>query len=322
MPCAKLASQSRGKGVSEPLQIQENTGRKGDGVMVLLQNNAERRLTIHHANEIAANLLGYAESELNGRDLETVLGQRLAEMLKEDLEYSDDAPDMGELLGRQREFRLRHRLGQELMLPVTISRMMAQGHQACFQLVLPNERETRAQQQLKDFLHLNLEGRQQIDATTGLPNRSTAETHLGLLKNYIASNGMEAAFAVIRLDRHEKSLARYGAAACVELLKHTANICRSTFRTEDVICAMSDHTLGLILLDISRESARMVLNRLRWNIRNHRIAFGGKADFSVTVSICFDMLDEHRGDTLLERCEDAATALEKDARNTLIELGQ
>lgn len=308
--------------MNEPLQIQESAGRKGDGVVVLLQNNEEKRLTIHGTNAIVANLLGYAEGELAGRDLVSILSQRLATMLDEDLEYADDAPDVGELLGRQREFKLRHRLGHEIAAPVTISRMMAQGHQACFQLVLPNERESRAQQNLKDFLVLNLEGRREMDDITGLPNRNTAETHLGLLKNYIAGNGMEAAFAVIRLDRHEKSLARYGAPACVELLKHTANICRSTFRTEDVICGLTDHTIGLILLDISRESARMVLNRLRWNIRNHRIVFGGKSDFSVTVSISFDMLDEHRGDTLLERCEDSAAALEVDARNVLVELGQ
>lgn len=317
-----IGKHQAGGTVNEALQIQENAGRKGDGLVVLLQDNAQKRLTIHSTNAIVANLLGYAEGELSGQALESILGQRVAGVLAEDLEYADDAPDVGELLGRQREFRLRHRLGHEIASPVTISRLMAQGQQACFQLVLPNEREARAQQQLKDFLKLNLEGRQLADDATGLPNRETAQTHLGLLKNYTAGNGMTAAFAVIRLDRHEKSLARYGAAACVELLKHAASICRSTFRTEDVICAMSDHTIGLILLDISRESARMVLNRLRWNIRNHRIVFGGKSDFSVTVSISFDMLDEHRGDTLLERCEESAAALDVDARNVLVELGQ
>lgn len=303
-------------------QVQENTGRKGDGVIIVLQNNDERRLNIQSANETACNLLGYADGELDSRALETVLGQRLGQSLAEDLEFSDDAPDVGELLGRQREMRLRHRLGQEMAVQCKVSRLMAQGKQACFQLVIPNERESRAKQQLKDFLKLNLEGRQQLEATTGLPDRATAENYLGLLGNYMAGNGMEAAFIVIRLDRHGKSLARYGKAACVELIQHVANCCRSTFRAEDAVFALSDHTLGMVLLDISRESVRVVLNRLRWNVRSHRIVFGGKSDFSITISVSFDMIDQQGSDTLLERCEEAVSALDKEARNTLVELGQ
>ncbi|MEJ0010127.1 MAG: DEAD/DEAH box helicase [Alphaproteobacteria bacterium] len=75
-------------------------------------------------------------------------------------------------------------------------------------------------------------------------------------------------------------------------MQHVANCCRSTFRAEDLISALSDRALGLLLFDISRESARMVLNRLRWNVRNHVLSFGGKSDFSVTISIAFGMLGE------------------------------
>lgn len=306
----------------ENTQVEEANGRRGDGVFIVLQHNGEKRLTIKTANAVACNLLGYAETELDDRPLESVLGQKLSQMLREDLEYDDEAPDVGELLSRQREIKLRHRLGQEVLVPLTVSRLMSHGQDACFQFVVPNEVENRSQQQLKDFLKLNLEGRQQIDEATGLPDRSTAQTYLGLLNTYIATNGMEAAFVVIRLDRHEKSLARYGKAACVELMQHVANICRSTFRNEDVVCALSDHELGLALLDIGRESVRVVLNRLRWNVRNHRIVFGGKSDFSITISIAFDMLSAQHTDTLLDRCEESVRKLDADARNYLIELGQ
>lgn len=307
--------------MTEAAETQSSEGRKGDGVLVIIQNNAEKSLTIKAANDALANMLGYAEGELNGREVEAILGGKLTKLLAEDLEYQEEAPDIGEILSRQREFRLKHRMGNEVPVNIQIMRLMSEGHQACFQLVVPNEREQLAQQQIKDFLKMNLEGRQQLEPHTQLPDHATAGIYLGLLKNYIASNGVEACFAVLRLDRHEKSMARYGKEACWELLRHTANCCRSTFRTEDVIFALSDHTLGLILFDISRESVRLVLNRLRWNIRTHRIVFGGKSDFSVTVSVAFDMLDEERGDSLFERCEESITTLDKDARNSLIELG-
>lgn len=315
-----LASES-GQGMQE-IDSKEVSGRRGDGVLIVHQNNEARRLTIHRANEAACNQLGYAEHELDGRAFETVLGERLARELAEELEFTDDAPDMGELLSRQRDMRLRHRIGHELAIPCSVSRLMAQGQEACFQITLPNEIEARSQQQLRDFLRTNLEGRQQIDPASGLPDRATCEAYIQLLTNYMASNGMVAAFATIRVDRYQKSVARYGAEACRELLQHVANCCRSTFRDEDMVCALSDHMLGLMLLDISRESVRVVLNRLRWNIRSHRIDFGGKSDFSVTVSLSFDMLDAHRSESLLDRCEEAVTRLDDDTRNYLIELGQ
>lgn len=296
-------------------------GRRGEGVVVVLQSNTERALTIGNINEVAEQLLGYAPGELKGRKLETILAPRTAEFLAEEIEYIDEAPDLGDVLARHREIRLRHRAGNEITVRCNTTRIMAIGLSSCFQIVIPNERELLAKQKIRDFVTLNLQGRAQLDPSTGLPNHETAEQFLPLLKNYLAESSVQAVFAVLRLDRHKKSITRYGKEPCVELLKHAANCCRSTFRTEDMVFALSDHTLGIVLFDISRDSARVVLNRLRWNIRAHRIVFGGKSDFSVTTSVSFDMLDAERGDGVLERCEIAVATLDEEERNSLVELG-
>ncbi len=296
-------------------------GRRGEGVVVVLQNNAEQSLTIGSINEVAEQLLGFAPGEAKGRRLEVILSPRTAEFLAEEIEFVDDAPDFGDVLARQREIRLRHHSGKELVVKCNVTRIMAIGMSACFQIIIPNEREILAKQKIRDFVALNLAGRAQLDPSTGLPNHDTAEQFLPLLKTYLTESGINAVFAVLRLDRHKKSVARYGQPACVELLKHAANCCRSTFRTEDMVFALSDHTLGVILFDISRESARVVLNRLRWNIRAHRIVFGGKPDFSVTVSVIFDALDADRGDGILGRCEASLTTVGEEERNSLVELG-
>lgn len=298
----------------------EGVARRDDGILVILQNNAEKTLTIKRANVVMEELLGYGAGELNSHKLDMVLGKRTSVMLSEDVEYKDEAPDVGDLLSRQREIRLKHRLGEEIIVNCKITRLMAEGMSACFQLVIPNERESMEHRKLHDFIALNLQGRQQIDGATGLPDRHTIEDFLPLLKNYLVESGIEAGFAVMRLDRHPKSLARYGAADCVKLLQHAAKCSANTFRREDMIFALSDHTLALVLMDISRESARLVFNRLRWNIRSHRIDFGGKPDFSVTVTVCFDMLNAQTGDDLLARCEKAVAEFDIDERNGLIEL--
>ena len=128
-------------------------------------------------------------------------------------------------------------------------------------------------------------------------------------------------FAVLRIDRHKKSIAQYGPQAATQLLMHMHQICRSSFRSEDLIFALSDSTLGVVLFNITRESARVVLNRLRWKIRNYRIEFAGKANFSVSTCIGFDLLDFEDIPGVMSRCETAMAELDANERNALLELG-
>lgn len=295
----------------------EAANRQGDGIFILTQEDARKQWYIRDINDQAAEQLGYTRAELKDQPLDIVLGRRTADSLRDMVEFEPGAPDLQDVSSKLREFRLKHRLGDEITLPIRISRIDARDTNAWFQMVLPNEIDQRAQQKMRDFLKLNLEGRLVIDQASGLPDRATAKAFHDLLNNYLSTNNSEAAFAVLRMDRHQKSLERYGKDACVTLLKHAANCCRSTFRADDVVCALDDHTLALFLLDLPRESTRVVLNRLRWLIRSHRIDFGGKPDFSVTVSIAFDMLTNEK---VMDACEQSVTKLDQDERNHLIEL--
>lgn len=304
-----------------PVTEAKGEGRRGDGVVLVTQDNAAKALNIVRMNESAEELLGYSSGEAVGRRLETLLNPRMAEYLSEEIEYADDAPDLGDVLSKQRELRLRHRAGQEITAHTTVSRLMPVDGRALFQLVIPNERESLGRKQIRDFIALNLEGRKQLEPVLEIPNRDTALEFLPFLRNYLADGKIEACFAIIRMDRYEKSLARYGQSGCLHLMQHMANSCRASFRNEDIFFALSPQTLGIVLFDISRESARMVFNRLRWKIRNHHIEFGGKSSFSVTGTVVFDMIDAARGETILSRVEEAVAQVGKDERNGLIELG-
>ncbi|MFM9890840.1 MAG: diguanylate cyclase domain-containing protein [Rickettsiales bacterium] len=306
----------------KPVPVNASETRAGEGVMLIVQHNADKALIIERVNETAANILGYEVDEMKGKRIEAFLGSRTAEFLTDEVEYADDAPDFADVLARHRVMRLRHRSGEESAVECTVSRVMSEGMNARFQLVIPNEREVRANQKIRDFITLNLAGRMVVEPKTSLPNHHTAEEFLPLLKNFLAESEIEAAFAILRIDRFDKSVARYGRDACVGLLQHAAECCRTTFRSEDLIFALSDRTIGLVLFDISRESARLVLGRLRWSIRNHRLRFGDKSDFTSSVTVLFDMLDQERGDGLLARCESAMEAVSLDERNSLVELPQ
>jgi GGDEF domain-containing protein len=305
----------------EPKDGNEIAARQGDGILVVIQNNEEKTLTISMINEPLERLLGYAKDEILHRRLETILGTQEAETLADDLEYNENASDFGDLFSRMREMKLRGRLGEEVRVNYQLSRMMVQGKNACFQIVIPDEQERVSRTKISEFIALNLDGHKELDAATGLPNHKTAEEFLPLLKNYYSDAKADIVFAVLRLDRHQKSIAKYGAEAATQLMMHTHQICRSTFRSEDMIFALSDSTLGVVLFNTTREAARVVLNRLRWKIRSHRIEFGGKSDFSVSACISFDQLDFEDISGVLARCEAAVAQLDLNERNALLELG-
>lgn len=302
------------------MSAQENASRKRDGVILVVQDNTTRTILIHSINDTAANMLGYAVGDLDNASLSQILGKKSLSALEDALEYVTDAPDFGDVMSKQRDVRLKNRLGEEITVSCTVLRVLADGQNARFQLVIPDEAEQRAKFQRTDFLKNNLESHLQKDEATDLPNRITTENYLRLLKSYIASQGVSVAFATIRLDRFESNRNRYGDHEMTTLLKHVARVCQTSFRSEDVVSVLNPSTLGVILFDISRESARVVLNRLRGQVRSHRIAFGGKHDFSVTISIAFDMLGDARGEHLLTRSEHVMANLSTDARNSLIEL--
>ena len=297
------------------------TARRGEGVLLVLQNNQDKTLIISSMNEVLETMLGYDKGEVLHRRVETILGEREAKAIEDDLEYEEHAPDFGDIFSRIREVRFRRRMGDEIRVNCTITRLVSQGANACFQVVIPNEHERVVSTKLSEFIALNLKGHEELDPATGLPNHKTAREFLPLLKNYFSESNVSIVFAMMRMDRHEKSVARYGREACVQLLMHVYQVCRSTFRAEDLIFALSDSTLGIVLFDISHESARVVFNRLRWKVRNHRIVFGGKSDFSISTCIGFDLLDLEDVAGVFDRCEAAMAALDANERNVLVELG-
>ncbi|MEJ0010126.1 MAG: hypothetical protein WDN72_06215 [Alphaproteobacteria bacterium] len=131
------------------------------------RDNAARRLFIASSNDIAAATLGYARGELDGHDLDRHPGQGRHRHVRR-----------GARIRRRRaRFRRRacppprpahegpQRRGDDAALH-RHARRLDRRQRPRFQLVLPNEREQRAKQQLRDFLKLNLDGRAQLDAAT------------------------------------------------------------------------------------------------------------------------------------------------------------
>ena len=293
--------------------------RKGDATLIVCQNNDEKRVIIDAVSPVAEELLGTSEKALKGQSMDVLFASRTLEALEDFIEYEDDSGDLDEILPRIRDIKVK-RGDVEVPVDVKIVREPARDRYHWFRLILRGEDYDLEQNSLKAMLHANLEGHQALDPITELPDRDTALKALELTSGYVGNKNLQACFAVIRIDRHSKNINRYGNTQCGVLLKHIANASRRNFRSDDVISRISEDYIGVVLFDISLESARIVLNRLRWFISSHRLNFGGKSTFSVTISVSFAPVTPDRDAKVLERCETALKELDEEERNQLIEL--
>lgn len=289
--------------------------------MIVAQNNAEKCCVVEDASEAFVDLLGLQKQGVSGKDLLSLLAPESRELITDKLEYDPTGDDLFDSLHRARNLKWVDASGKNLSLPIQLERIMAGANAARFRLMVPDARDQRAKDQLQHFLKAHLEGQAVEDVETGLPNRESCLRFYDSIKNFAHSQGLSVAFATMRMDRHDKSVNRYGYEKSMELMRHMAHGAKRALAAEDVMCRLNERQIALFMFNVSRESVRVMLSRLRWLIRSHRIDFGGKPDFSVTVSFAFDMLGEDGAYDVLESCESALENLHEDERNQLFELG-
>ena len=295
--------------------------RKYDSMLLLCQNDARQEVVIEGINDHAQEMLGYGVEELQGKPLSKVVTAKVADAIADYLDFEEGSTDLEDVVKKIRHFRFLSARGEEIEAEVKVVRAEAKDEHSWFQLLIEDSRAKEQENSFRRMVQDNLAGMQVIDEETGLPDAYSADQYIKLVNNYVGSQRMQACFAVLRIDRHPKNLGQYGKAPCVQLLKHVASFCERNLRSDDVTCRLDDNKLALILFDISQEPARVVLNRLRWFVSAHRIPFGGKSDFSMTVSIVFDELNGDSERDWLKEGTDILDSLDTEKRNVFIELG-
>lgn len=267
------------------------SARQNDAVIALCQNNEARTISISIANDDAATMLGYENAEvLKNTFIDAIIPPRLYEMVEDNVEFENDTPDVDQVLERMRDFAMLKSDGSEMPCEIKVARLPTSDANHYFRLVVKNERALREEALLIRSVHDRMEGYAILDEGTGLPNAHSAKRCLDMVIPHVAKQELNACFVMIRLDRYEKSLKLYGQEGVDTQLKHIIKALEQNLRDEDKAFSMGGGNLGVVLFNIPEESIRVVLNRLRWYVATHRIAFGGKDDFSVTISMNFKTL--------------------------------
>ncbi len=286
--------------------------RANDIVLVIQQDNIARRIDLLSMNENASHMLGYGAS-MEGKPLSALLPERIAGLLNEYVEYSDQGNDVARVLGRVSDFHLLDHAGNALpFFPKLIPGEATEGKIA-FHLLLQPRAAPREGVQLRAAMAEHMP-----DAdNTPLPRQRLAQ-QIEAWQSVEEEARLPSALCMMMIDQHEQIMEWHGKKAVQGLLDHVAQAVRQKLRGYDYVLTMEPHSLGVVMLDVESDIARLVLNRLRWETASLPVSIPGVGQVSTTLSAAFAPLDmAHPPEAQLRECERLLAEGHRTAPNQL-----
>lgn len=281
-----------------------NTYRRHDAVLVVCQNNAAQKIEVAAINEQAQKITGYGPEEVVGRSLLDLVDTQLCELLTERVNYAKEHDDVADALSRVRNLSLRTRQGEMQDFRLRVVRSEVMDRHPTFHLVLEDERMASEADSFKQVLKENFKGHEVLEERTGLPNRLSLMKDLELFQFFAQKRETTACFAVLQLDNAAQLSAMMGAQVPYQVLKHLGQLCGQRLRSEDTVGLLSGEALGLILMQITPESARVVLNRLRWSAASMPVILETGKRVDPEISIAFHMIGDSGPEKIMVSCEE------------------
>lgn len=299
--------------------------RKSDAVIIVCQNHEKQVVEIAALNEEAQRVTGFSNDTVLGQPLRVLLPDRIAAAMAEYIEYGADQNDLQDVLMKVRDFAIRDVHGKEKEFRLRIVRGEAGSlGTSWFHLVLVNEEKLLQSTAFKSVLKENLKGHEVLDPISGLPDRNSIIKDLEMVIHWVNSRDITASFAILDINHYERYKLTHGAKNCEKLHHYIGQLCKQKLRSEDTIGTLSDKTLGVILIDAEQEPARMVLNRLRWNISVSPLEIPGKDAMSPQTNIAFAQINGSlKARDIIDRCEKTLKSMSKHTSNIqLVETGE
>ncbi len=297
--------------------------RSNDAVITICQNNAHKSIEIRDVNRMAEDMLGAGNAELAGQALSRILPPRIAELLTEYVEYGGEINDVGAVLGKVQSFAIIGRDGKENGFRLKVVRAESTGSQIIFKLVLQDKMGLRKNEALRTAIQDNLKGHEVVDPETGLPDRASLGKDIELMGYYNSKSDLRTCFSILQIDHYDDLFSQYGRPVCQSIIKHVAFICRQNLRPDDVVGSVNYKRLGVLLLDTTPESARMVFNRLRWQIAANPYTMPERTTIGLSVSISFTRITGRVDDKqIIDECDRALDQMPANTANALIEIGE
>lgn len=301
---------------TNPLHILESY-RKSDAVVIVSQQNQQRKVQIEAVNEEAARLTGLSNESITGKELNTILPPRIQSTITEFLDFKKEDQDLLAVIMKIRNFAVVDSNGQEHMLRVRVIRGEEVDRNPWFHLILEDESKQQQAISVRQTLRETFKANEKAHAISGMFNRPGIIANMEIVLQSVKAGQIKASFAIMDINNYAAIKSEHGDDFPHRLQRHIGSLCKQKLRPEDTVASLNDRMIGLLLVDAAQEEARQVLNRLRWIISVSPIETAGK-EVSSQVNIGFAEIDGKIPATeVVEKCENFLHGLRRKHVNTI-----
>lgn len=158
-----------------------------------------------------------------------------------------------------------------------------------------------------------------IETDTQLPDRTAFTGNLKKLLEASTERNQMNGLLLVRIDKCEQLLGRYGAAAVASLQSRVASVLIKAIRDEDLVCRLGSDQFGILLPGVNALAGVRLAESIRSAVRDHafRLEASGPAVL-VTASFGYAAcLPCDSADLTIDRAEDALSKSQSTGRNQL-----
>jgi diguanylate cyclase (GGDEF)-like protein len=291
--------------------------RRDDLQLEVLQNQAEKTLTIMSVDPDLQHHLALDADELIGKDLRMILPRNIQDMIENYLEFGDEIQDLSAVLSKISKFALLHKKGREIRFSLKILRGMSDNENPRFQLHISR---LKVIESLRAQLGMTEAPEQDVlEPIIGLPNRTSFLKYLKIVNEAVAQNKVSACLALLRIDQYNEITHKHGQESSKILFKHMGQVVTTNLREDDVMGYVEPNRVAVLLLETKKENAKIPLNRIRWMFEAHPVELP-KEKVSVTLTASyFELTGKGLPTAQIEQCQRMIREAELNAGNTIIE---
>jgi diguanylate cyclase (GGDEF)-like protein/PAS domain S-box-containing protein len=168
-----------------------------------------------------------------------------------------------------------------------------------------------------------LEKLSMTDRLTGLLNRGTWENLIDAEYERFRRYGQPSCLVMFDIDHFKPVNDTHGHLAGDEVIRHAADVTRSSLRQSDIPGRYGGEEFGVILPETDAEGARIICERLRETIANSTVETSA-APIQYTISIGIAPLTKEPENYMqwLQQADDALYAGKKGGRNRVVVFGE
>jgi diguanylate cyclase (GGDEF)-like protein/PAS domain S-box-containing protein len=240
---------------------------------------------IRYANAAMAQLSGYAAEDLIGQPFNILVDPELVDDHDGYVSHYVASRRKSAVLGRVREFMLRHRSGE--MIPISMKGVdLGETDGVRFLgAFMEDQRPRRALEARQRELLEQLEHQALTDMLTGLPNRRAYHNQARVAVARSRRSCAPVTVGVADIDHFKSINDRYGHAAGDQVLKELAEVIRKAARGSDVVARTGGEEFSLLFPDATVEQAVTVAERIREAVQAHEVETAGGNVLRVTLSV-------------------------------------